>query len=90
MLRTNSPYRRVYDEARGYYEQAHPDWTKAHQHAAALRKMIKLWLAHLWEVWRKLEGLPVREPYIVASDAKHHYIAPQEFGWPDVEAVGNE
>jgi hypothetical protein len=63
-LRANSPYRRVYDEARSYYEATRPDWTKAHVHNAALRKMEKVFLAHLWEAWREAEGLPVRALYV--------------------------
>lgn len=79
-LKSNSPYRRVYDQAREYYAEHRPDWTDGHQHAAAMRKMIKLWLSHLWVVWRDLEGLPTSEPYI--TDGTHHrYIAPDEFGW---------
>jgi len=34
-----------------------------HVHQMAVRKMIKLFLSHLWEVWRTAEGLPVRPPY---------------------------
>lgn len=79
-LRSNSPYRQIYDEARRYYEENRPDWTKAHQHNAAMRKMIKIWLAHLWLVWREMEGLPVREPYI-AAEPRHKIITPEEMGW---------
>ena len=32
-------------------------------HAVAQWKMVKLFLAHLWEVWSKAEGLETREPY---------------------------
>ena len=39
------------------------------------RKMIKLWLAHLWEVTRKAQGLPVRASYVVEK-LGHHYIPP--------------
>lgn len=83
-LRANSPYRRVYDAAREYYDANRPDWTKAHKHNAAMRKMIKMWLSHLWEVWRKIEGLPVREPYAHGQLTHEHYYSPQEFGWPSV------
>lgn len=38
---------------------------KAHIHFMSMRKMVKLFLSHLWEAWRKLEGLPVRDPYAV-------------------------
>jgi len=41
----------------------------------ARRKLIKLFLSHLWEVWRKLEGLPVVLPYPVKM-GMHEYIPP--------------
>lgn len=41
----------------------------------AVRKMIKLWLAHLWEVTRRKQGLPVRASYVVEK-LGHHYIPP--------------
>ncbi len=54
-LRSNSPYRKIYDEARGYYEENRKEWTKAHQHMAAMRKMTKLWLSHLWLICVRLK-----------------------------------
>lgn len=44
----------------------------------ARRKMIKIFLSHLWVQWRKIEGLPVTRPYIF--DIKKHtdYIEPPE------------
>lgn len=39
----------------------------AHIHAGACRYTVKLFLSHLHEKWRTMEGLPVREPYIVAA-----------------------
>src|SRR3990170_4002125 len=83
-LKSSSPYRSVYDEAREYYEANRPDWTKGHQHNAAMRKMVKVWLSHLWEVWRKLEGLPIRYPYIIGKDGHSRYLSPQEYGWPEL------
>lgn len=37
-----------------------------HRDRAAKRYMMKMFLADLWVVWRKIEGLPVTEPYAVA------------------------
>ncbi|GEM_PF-1820701 len=34
-----------------------------HVHMRAQRKMNKLFLSHLWLVWRQAEGLPVSKPY---------------------------
>lgn len=48
----------------------------------ARRKVIKLFISHLWEVWRKLEGLPVVLPYPVKM-GMHEYIPPPY--WDDEE-----
>lgn len=85
-LLSGSPYRRIYDDARAYYDRNRPDWTDGHRHNAAIRKMIKVWLQHVWVVWRKLEGLPVSQPYIMASATPHRYYSPEEFGWERLEA----
>jgi hypothetical protein len=82
-LRSNSPYRQIYDSSKEYYE-TNRDWTKLHRHHAAMRKMIKVWLSHLWEVWRTLEGLPVRNIYAEDKLGHNHYISPQDYGWPKV------
>lgn len=80
-LRSNSPYRRIYDSAKEYYEINRPDWTKGHRHNAAIRKMIKIFLSHVWLRWRSLEGLQISEPYVNDKLAHIHYYAPEEFGW---------
>lgn len=81
VLRCGSPYRAAYDNAKSRYEQTRPDWTKAHIHQAAMRKMIKLFLSHLWQRWRVLENLPVREPYVHEQLEHTTVYAPEEFGW---------
>jgi hypothetical protein len=35
------------------------EWTPQHQHLTALRITSKLFLVHLWFVWREAAGLPV-------------------------------
>jgi len=64
-LRSNSPYREYYDEmkTRLENEEGWKDETKLHQHRAAVRYMIKMFLKDLYVAWRTIEGLPVREPY---------------------------
>jgi hypothetical protein len=84
-LRANSPYRRVYDDARAYYAANRPDWTPGHQHLAAKRKMVKTFLAHLWERWRKVEGLPTGALYVNERLGHEHYYTPEDFGWPAEE-----
>lgn len=49
-------------------------YTKGHLHNRAMRKTVKLFLAHLWLQWRQLEDLPITEPYIVAQGG-HTFIS---------------
>jgi hypothetical protein len=46
-----------------------------HQHKAAIRYMIKMFLKDLYVAWRTLEGLSVREPYQEEYLGKKHHIA---------------
>lgn len=86
-LRSGSEYRKVYDDARDYYEANRPDWTKLHKHNASMRKMIKVWLAHLWEVWRTIEGLETRSLYVQERLGHNHITTPAEFGWKVAEVA---
>ena len=81
-LRANSPYRDIYDQARAYYEDHRPDWSRNRQHRAALRKMTKIWLSHLWETWRELEGLPTRRVYVIEHLGHSMEHKREKFGWP--------
>lgn len=83
-LKCSSPYRDVYDSARAYYDAQRPDWTKGHQHNAAMRKMTKMFLSHLWVTWRTLEDLPTTAPYVHDRLGHSHYYEPQDFGWPEL------
>lgn len=80
-IKSRSPYRAIYDSAKEYYEINRPDWTKDHRHKAAMRKMVKVFLAHTWMVWREMEGLPVRNLYVEEHQGHTHILAPEEFGW---------
>lgn len=58
-------------------------WSKGHIHMASLSKMIKIFLCHLWETWRDLEGLDKRESYVFEKlghtvDKKYKR---EDFGW---------
>lgn len=64
-LRSGSPYRQEYDEAKEAYQRTRTDWTPKRIDMAARRKMLKLFLSHLWVEWRTRRGLPVREPYAI-------------------------
>jgi hypothetical protein len=83
IIRKDTPYRPIYDNARLKYEteERYKDWTKAHYHMAALRKVKKLFLAHLWEVWRDLEELPIRPPYVLDQGGHTSKHEPRDFGW---------
>lgn len=39
--------------------------TDLHKFNRAKRKAVKLFIAHLWAIWRDLDGLSVRVPYVV-------------------------
>jgi hypothetical protein len=73
-------YNKSYLPAREYYDNNRPDWSDGRRHAAALRKMTKLFLSHLWETWRTMEGHPIRAPYAISA-LGHSYSSPQDFGW---------
>ena len=52
-----------------------------HRHGAAIRKMIKHFLADLWFVWRETEGLPTTPLYAEAMLGHTSIIKPEERGW---------
>lgn len=82
-LKCNSPYREYYDNMKHRLESANwgmdsknPTDKKrpkaGHQHKAATRYMIKMFLKDLYVAWRTLEGLVVREPYDVEYLGREH------------------
>ena len=52
-----------------------------HRHGAAMRKMIKIFLAHWWLVYRRIDGLPTELPYVQAKMGHTGIIQPEEMGW---------
>lgn len=50
--------------------------SQAHVHRRAIRKMIKVFVAHLFEELRKAEGLEAGKPYVIEKMGHPHYIAP--------------
>lgn len=46
--------------------------SEGHIHQMAMRKMIKRFLAGLWLVWRKAEGLPLSNPYVIDKLGHQH------------------
>jgi len=51
----------------------------------AMRKMIKLFLSHLWLIWRKAEGLSITAPYVHAIKKHADYRPPEDFMEPVAE-----
>lgn len=87
MLMAKNPfYREHYDEAKAQYsarediKEMHKGKKgyKGHIDAMAKRKVAKLFLSHLWDVWRRAEGLEVRIPYAVEK-LGHQLIPPPKF-----------
>lgn len=72
-------YRKIYDDEKRK-EQARTDEnkpkSKMHIHLRAKRVMAKIFLSHLWQEWRRLEKLPVTEPYSLAILKHEHKIEP--------------
>jgi len=62
-LKARGAYADFYHEARAKLERERPFWADAGKHHTALRKTEKLFLCHLWLVWREALGLPTTEPY---------------------------
>lgn len=52
-----------------------------HRHGAAIRKMIKHFLADLWFVWRTSERLPTTPLYVESVLGHTGIIRPEERGW---------
>jgi hypothetical protein len=55
--RQGGPYKTYYQQAYARYASQHPAWPAKHVVFAAMRVTVKLFLKHLWIVWREAEGL---------------------------------
>jgi hypothetical protein len=67
-VRQGSSYKSYYEEQRARLDVAKPDWIPRRRHLTALRMTEKLFLAHLWLVWREQLGLPITAPYTDTRD----------------------
>lgn len=63
LLKTNSPWKKYYDEYKQRMRSAGKGMSDLHRHNAAVRYMIKMLLQTIWLCWRYFEKLPTREPY---------------------------
>lgn len=50
------------------------NFTRAHLHARAMRKVGKIFLQHLWCKWREYDSLPVSQPYVQAILGHKHMV----------------
>lgn len=57
------------------------DVKPSHRRGAALRQVIKHFLADWWYVHRTTEGLPTAQPYVIEKLGHSSWIAPEERGW---------
>lgn len=55
--------RKLYLEMKEYVKRKHPDWTKMHIHNSARLRTTKIFIACLWEQWRRMNSLPVTAPF---------------------------
>lgn len=72
---------RSYNGKKQLVEMAWKDTALQHRNMAAIRKMMKHFLADVWKVWRTLEGLPT--PYLYVQEKMGHtgIIKPEDRGW---------
>ncbi len=61
------PYESHYRKHRARLETERPGWADGRKHLTALRITEKLFLSHLWQVWREALGLEVSDPYVLAE-----------------------
>jgi len=76
--RTEVPYERFYRRQKQTAEEEKPGWTDGRKDAKAKRKTIKLFLSHLWQVWREAEGMDTPDPWAQAHDGHTQKIEPWE------------
>lgn len=68
----NSKYRKLYDKIKKAEKRKHPKkivkksktyYNDGHIHNRTMRKVVKIFLAHFWQTWRRQQGLEATEPY---------------------------
>jgi hypothetical protein len=68
LVRDGDAYRDYYHAQRARLDATRADWIPRRRHLTALRMTEKLFLAHLWLVWRERLGLPITAPHAAARD----------------------
>lgn len=87
-LRSGSAYERYYRRERAKMQRERPGWSDGRLHFASLRKTEKLFLAHLWVVWRDALSLPTTTPYAHAVLHHEDYLPPEAMIEPEEPASG--
>ena len=92
-IKYRSAYRDIYDNWKTRYAARvnGGDLTPASKYPKirldrmARRKMMKIFLEHLWYQWRLREGLSTTEPWVFALGGhdKDDYLDKAEYGWPE-------
>ncbi len=75
-LKAGGPYEEFYRRERAKAEVERPGWADGRKHYLALRKTEKLFLSHLWQVWREALGLPTPDPWAIAHGGHDGKIEP--------------
>jgi len=58
------------------YREKDTHLLRNHAHKRARRKMVKIFLSHLWVIWRQLERLDTRPPFVHETLRQKNYIQP--------------
>lgn len=77
--------RRLYDQYKAFYvERDTPKGlTKDHINRRARRKLVKVFLGSFWLAWRRLDGLPITQPYVVEKMCHTHVVTPEDWAGED-------
>lgn len=80
-VRQGGFYREHYDRYKDIYLLSRPDMSAGRNDNSARRATVKLFLSHLWQMWRTAEGLPVGQVYLQDRlgekfAAQHQFIEP--------------
>jgi hypothetical protein len=68
-----------YEECKSKLKNASEPSCVNHIHKMAMKKTVKLFWSHIWETWRRIEGLPVRPPYAMEYLGHSTYSNPYDF-----------
>jgi hypothetical protein len=76
LLKVGSSYRKFYDDYKHRKDSAGWGRSDGHRHQAAIRYMVKMLIAQLWQDFRTYYGLPIRPSYAEEYLARGHHEKP--------------